>query len=135
MTTSEVTIDGTIVGDRAADAEREGDASPSSFEKIKSSARDMGEKVKSSARDMGGKIKSSAVDMGEKATVVAKEAADNESLIQTGMAVSLGATVLTSIRGLNLRQYHAYAGTALVGFTLLHLLQNKRRRDKRAARK
>lgn len=156
MTASEVTIDGTLTGDPVSDTNTEDNASlSSSFEKIKAGAMEISEKAKVSAMrigekakigameigakakvsamEIGEKAKVGAMEIGEKASTTAKQAVDNESFIQTGLAVSLGATVITSVRSLNMRQYHPYAGAALVGFTLLHLLQNKRKRTRRTA--
>ncbi|MBF0179016.1 MAG: hypothetical protein HQM03_03200 [Magnetococcales bacterium] len=74
------------------------------------------------------KIKSDAIEAGRKASDLARRTVENESLVQNGLMVSLAATVLTSLPGLHLRRYHPYAGAALAGFALLHLMQNKNKR-------
>lgn len=143
MAASDVTIDGTL-GEIPPTSGGESESVSSSFEKIKTGAREMGAQAKASAMEMGRKAKAGAVDLGIQAKTgaikggatlsgIAQRAAANESLVQTGLMLSLGATVLTSVRGLKMRQYHPYAGAALVGFTLLHVLQkNKRQRIRKA---
>ncbi|MBF0341387.1 MAG: hypothetical protein HQL95_10565 [Magnetococcales bacterium] len=124
MTVSEATPDVPLGTDAVVDQDegKSGQTLTASFEKISVGARKLGEQARANAKEIGGK-----------ATSAVKDLAENEAFVQNGLAVSLAATVLTSVKGLNMRQYHPYTGAALVGFAMLHLWQNKKKRDKRVA--